>query len=67
MARYLTAIIYTREPQINGRQFLKYRNIPTWEPKKSEFLAFAAKFPTAEHVNFYEKDTKKFVERIYLE
>ncbi len=63
---YLTAIIYCSEKQVNGMQFLKYRNIGKDERRKGQFLSFAAKFPGAEYVNFYDRETKAFIERIYL-
>lgn len=62
--KLLTAIIYTKIQQVNGSQFLKYRNIP--EAKMSNFLKFAAKFPGASHVNFYNRENKEFVKREYL-
>lgn len=59
-----TAIIYCSEPQpVTGLQFLKYRNITD----KGKFLLFAAKFPAAQYVNFYHKQTRLFNERIYLQ
>lgn len=60
MAKKLyTAIVYTIIPQVNGSNFLKYRNIND----KDKFMRFAAKFPGAQHVNFYEKETRSFDEQ----
>lgn len=64
--KYFNAIIYCSVPQINGAQFLKYRKIKNATDPKGKFLAFAAKFPGAEYVNLYDRETKKFYERIYL-
>lgn len=48
--------------------FKKYHNIRNTDKHLSNFLAFAKdKFPGAQYVNFYNKDTKRFYERIYLE
>jgi hypothetical protein len=65
--KQLTAIIYCSIPQpVTGNQFLKFRNISNNNISKSKFLDFAAKFNGAEYVNFYGKQSKKFIERIYL-
>lgn len=70
---YLNAIIvvkafpgnpYSQQPDKDGYVFLKYHNI---KPDKDKFLLFAAKFPGAEYVNFYDCITKAFKERIYLQ
>ena len=65
--KLLTAIIYCNQPQVNGNQFLKYRKISDTTAGISKFLLFAAKFPGAQYVNFYYRDTKKFKERIHLQ
>ena len=62
MTKLFTAIIYTKEKQVNGNQFLKYRNINNQE----KFLKFAAKFPGATYVNWYDKATKSYIKRDYL-
>lgn len=66
---YLNAIIYTAESSGNtGGHFQKYHSIKNTPVHISKFCAFAkGKFPSAKHVNFYNKETKRFVERIYLE
>ena len=75
---YLTAIIVCTQaqpggqPLVNGKCFLKYRNIKDNPVKISNFLAFAVKFPGAIEVNFYYKkragETKgRFKEKIYLQ
>lgn len=66
MSQQLTAIIYTTTPQVNGQQFLKYRNITNTPAAVDRFLKFASKFPGARHVNFYDKATRKFVRREYI-
>jgi hypothetical protein len=64
----LTAIIYCEVPQpVTGNQFLKYRNIENNNDAKSSFLLYASKFVGAQYVNFYDKKTRRFVERIYLQ
>ena len=62
----LTAIVYCNQKQVNGQQFLKYRNIQDNQNGIGTFMNFAAKFPGAEYVNFYYKKNRKFKERIYL-
>jgi hypothetical protein len=64
--KQLTAIVYCSVPQVNGNNFLKYRNISDTDKAKGKFLLFAAKFPGAEYVNWYDKKTKAFIERVYL-
>jgi hypothetical protein len=67
-SQLLTAIIYTNIPQpVTGNQFLKFRNITDSDTAVGKFMTFAAKFPGAEYVNFYYKNTKAFKERIYLQ
>ena len=67
-ARIMDAIIYCSIPQpVTGNQFLKYRNISDTDAAKGRFLKFAAKFAGAEYVNFYDKHTRAFIERIYLQ
>jgi hypothetical protein len=66
MAKYFTAIIYTEKPQINGKQFLKYHNIKSDDNSLEKFFRFALKFPTAKHINFYDPQTKQFVEQVKL-
>lgn len=69
----INAIVYCNEPQpVTGNRFLKFKKIPDNQYRIGKFLAFAAKFPGAEYVNFYHKplpgETKgKFKERIYLQ
>jgi len=66
-SKLLTAIVYCSEKQVNGEQFLKYRNISDTDTAISTFLLFAAKFPSAEYVNFYRKKDRTFKQRIYLQ
>lgn len=63
----LTAIIYCNQQQPNGNHFLKYRNISNTDTAKSKFLLFARKFVGAEYVNWYDKYSREFIERIYLQ
>jgi hypothetical protein len=60
------AIIYCSKVQVNGKQFLKYNSVDKEEKALGKFLAFAAKFPGAEYVNLYDKETSQFSQRIYL-
>lgn len=47
--------------------FKKYRRIKNSQRHIEQFLLFAKnKFPAAQYVNFYNKQTKHFIERIYL-
>ena len=66
---YFNAIIYTANPDGNrGGHFQKYHSIRNTPHHVGKFLQFAKeKFPSAQHVNLYNKETKQFVERIYLE
>lgn len=65
--RYFNAIIICIDA--DGRSSgKKYRAIKNTPQHVGKFLAFAKeKFPDARHVNFYNKETKNFVERIHLE
>lgn len=64
--RLLTAIVHTSEPQINGKQFLKYRNISDTETARRKFIKFAAGFPGAQYVNWYDRFTKQYLGRDYI-
>lgn len=60
--RYLTAIVYTakKEPGTKS-QFLKYRNIKNTEKSRASFInSMKKKFASAEHVNFYDRETEEF-------
>lgn len=67
--KYFNAIIYTQQPEgVKRGHFQKYHAIKNTQQHISNFLAFAKqKFPSAQYVNFYNKETKRFIERIYLE
>lgn len=63
MAKKLfTAIIYCTNPQPNGNFFLKFRNISD----QDKFCKFAKKFNGAAYINFYDKETRNYINRIYL-
>lgn len=62
----LTAIIYCQVPQVNGSQFLKYRNIKDTEAHRRRFVQFAAKFPGAKYVNWYNKKPRQYIGREYI-
>ncbi len=57
------AIIYCNVPQVNGNQFLKYNYVTNSKRGLNSFANFAAKFPGAEYINFYSKQTGEFIER----
>lgn len=67
--RYFNAIVYCKEQE--GRKqthFLKYHSIKNCPHKVGKFCDFIKnKFPSAKHINFYDKERKTFYERIYLE
>lgn len=67
--KYFNCIIYCSEKEGRAQtHFLKYHSIKNTDRHKGEFLAFAKKkFASAQYVNFYDKVTKQFVERIHLE
>ena len=58
--KYLTALVY-----IPGRAYpLKYRNIKNCSFSKNRFLyAMQLKWQTVDHVNYYGKDSKQFIEQ----
>lgn len=62
----LTAIIYTGQPQVNGNQFLKYRKIKNTDQHRARFLKFAAGFPGAKYVNWYNRKTRQYIGRDYI-
>lgn len=51
---------------LSGKTALKYSHIDCTEKGISTFLRFAAKFSTAQYVNFYGKKSGKYLDRIYL-
>lgn len=62
----ITAIIYCREKQVNGKQFLKYTYVDNSYNGLDRFIKFAAKFPGAQHINFYSRDYS-FIEQLKFE
>lgn len=65
--KLLTAIIFTAIPQpVSGNKFLKYRGIKNTPWHKEKFLRFAEKFPGAMYVNWYDKQTKAYIERTWI-
>lgn len=64
--KYLNAVVICVLPngQIEGK---KYRSIMNTVSKKSRFIEFIReKFAYAKHVNFYNKETKRFYERMQI-
>ena len=61
MSNYRTAIIYCTQDQVNGKRFLKYRNIKDDQHSLDKFKRFARKFPGAWYVNWYDKITKTYI------
>ena len=58
-------IVPDADGKVNGKKYHAIKNTPV---HIGNFLSFAKKkFPLAQHVNFYNKETKSYVERIYLE
>lgn len=51
----MTVIIVCTGPGNIGSPFKKYHNVPKTGPGFDKFIAFAAKFPGLDHINFYEK------------
>lgn len=64
--RLMTAIIFCTVQQVNGSTVLKYRNIKDTEKDLQKFKLFAAKFPGADYINWYDKKTRAFIKREYL-
>lgn len=62
-SRLMTAIIFCTVPQVNGSQFLKYRNIKDTDADMKKFILFANKFPGAAYINLYDKRTRLFIRR----
>jgi hypothetical protein len=68
-SKYLNAIVYVKKESPKKSHFLKYHHIPKNEKKKGEFLSFTVKKLSSlqpEYVNFYDAETRDFIERIYL-
>lgn len=57
------AIIYCNVPQVNGNQFLKYNYVDNTPRGLQTFINWARRFPGAEHINFYCKQTGQFIEQ----
>jgi hypothetical protein len=56
--KFFTAIFFNSE-----KKAYKYRNISAKEPGYSKFLDFAQSKQAVE-VNFYDKNTRKFVKKV---
>lgn len=66
--KLLNAIIFCDPPdQVSGNTALKYRKIGNNQKSITSFLEFARKFPSAQYVNFYYRESRMFKERIYLQ
>jgi hypothetical protein len=59
----ITAIIFCSEKQVNGTQFLKYKFVDNTPRGLMMFERFAARFPGAEYINYYDRNTRAFIER----
>jgi len=59
----LAAIIYCREKQVNGKNFLKYNYVDNTPRGLQTFINFARNFPGATHINFYCKNSYLFIEQ----
>ena len=66
MSDKLTAIIVCRVNTPGDQVFLKYRNIKDTEAHRRRFLQFASGKPGARYVNWYNKRTKQFLTREYI-
>jgi hypothetical protein len=67
---YLNACVYLGEiDEVSQKpKFAKYHTIKDNAHKKGKFAAFIkGKFPKAQYINFYDKTTGNFMERLYLE
>lgn len=43
---------------------MKYRNIPSTGERYNKFLIFAKAFPGVDHINFYDKRTRKYSHQV---
>jgi len=59
----ITGIIYCNQAQVNGKNFLKYTYVDNSFTGLDKFIKFARKFPGAQHINFYCKNTGAFIEQ----
>lgn len=64
MVKYYNAIIITAPQPVTGKTALKYHNIPNKPAHLDKFFRFALKFPGVHHINFYDAETRKFVEQV---
>jgi len=63
----VTAIIICEPPDpVSGNTALKYSFIDCTPRGINTFLIFAAKFPTAQYINFYGKKSRNYLDRIYI-
>ena len=67
--KYFNCIVYCSEREGKKQtNFLKYHGIKNNQLKIANFLQFVkSNFKSAQHVNFYNKETAQYVDRIYLE
>jgi len=65
MEKYLTAIIIYAPNFGRVKNAAKYRNIKNTEQAKRRFEKFVSMaFPEWENINYYGKESKKFMEQI---
>jgi hypothetical protein len=64
--KYFNCIAFGME---SGKErFIKYHSVKNTDHHREQFIQFLKnKFPFVQYVNFYDKETKKFYERVYLE
>lgn len=64
----LAAFIFCDPPDpFSGKTCLAYRNgFDNTQKGIDKFLTFAAKFSTAQYINFYGKKSKSYLGRIYI-
>lgn len=51
---------------ISGNTALKYSTVDNSHKGLDRFLIFAARFPTAQYINFYGKKSRTYLGRIYI-
>lgn len=70
MAKYFTALVYLTKTE-NGQQlekWVKYHNIKNDGLAITKFVAFIeSKFPQARYINFYDKHSRRYHSRRYIQ
>lgn len=65
-SKHFTAIIITAPNPVNGNTAFKYRKIKNDPHSLASFIQFAKGFPGALHINFYDRQTKKFSHQLKI-